>query len=56
MGQQDKQHKRLIYQNKLKRMAAWNDVLQNRVAAKEEANERRCQAHDYSLRLTKETY
>lgn len=38
VGQQDKQQKRLLYQNKIKRLSAWNDVLQQRVAAKEEAH------------------
>jgi hypothetical protein len=38
IGQQDKQQKRMLHQNKLRRLAAWSDVLQQRVAAKEEAH------------------
>ena len=44
------------YQNKIKKLAVWNDVLQQRVWAKEEAHEKRGLANDYSMRLTKEAY
>ena len=53
IGQACRQERLSRHENKIRKLAAWNEVLQNRVKAKEEAHERRCQANDYSLRLTK---
>ena len=56
VAQVEKQERHMKYQNKINKLAVWNEVLQQRVKAKEDAHEKRCLANDYSMRLTKETY
>ena len=56
VAQVEKQERHMKYQNKINKLAVWNDVLQQRVRAKEEAHEKRVLANDYSMRLTKEAY
>ena len=40
----------------MRRLTGWNQVIQQRINAKEEAFEKRAQANDYSRRMTKEIY
>jgi hypothetical protein len=56
IGQQHKQERLRLYENKIRKLTVWNEVLQQRIKSTEETFEKRCQANDYSLRLTKEIY
>lgn len=56
VGQQAKQEKNRIYENKLRKLAAWNELNRERIFSKTLLEEKRSQANDYSMRLAKEKY
>jgi hypothetical protein len=51
-----KQEKHRVYENRLRKLVAWNELNERRVNNAEAKEEQRSQANDYLLRLTKETY
>ena len=56
IGQQAKLEKNRIYENRIKKLAAWNELNRDRIMSKTVIEERRAQANDYSMRVAKEKY
>lgn len=55
-GQQMKQEKNRVYESRLRKLVAWNELNQQRVGRAEAEAAQRSQANDYLMRLTKEKY